>query len=70
MSSKSLLIGVSTSGTALHMCFTCLLEPITYHKPQSNWKQYLNTQGSLLENVEHCGGEPEQADTGYYVIDR
>ena len=24
----------------------------------------------LLENVEHCGGEPEQADTGYYVIDR
>ena len=24
---------------------------------------------SLLENVEHCGGEPEQADTGYYVID-
>ena len=23
----------------------------------------------LLENVEHCGGEHEQADTGYYVID-
>ena len=22
-----------------------------------------------LENVEHCGGEPEQADTGYYVTD-
>ena len=28
------------------------------------------TQTSILENVEHCGGEPEQADTGYYVIDR
>ena len=25
---------------------------------------------TILENVEHCGGEPEQADTGYYVIDR
>ena len=24
----------------------------------------------VLENVEHCGGEPEQADTGYYVTDR
>ena len=24
---------------------------------------------SLLENVEHGGGEPEQADTGYYVAD-
>ena len=24
----------------------------------------------ILENVEHCGGEPEQADTGYYVTDR
>ena len=24
----------------------------------------------ILENVEHCGGEPEQADTRYYVIDR
>ena len=23
----------------------------------------------ILENVEHCGGEPEQADTGYYVTD-
>ena len=22
-----------------------------------------------LENLEHCGGEPEQADTGYYVTD-
>ena len=22
-----------------------------------------------LENVEHCGGEPEQADGGYYVTD-
>ena len=27
----------------------------------------VNTE--LLENVEHCGGEPEQADTGYYVTD-
>ena len=27
--------------------------------------QYQN----ILENVEHCGGEPEQADTGYYVTD-
>ena len=27
-------------------------------------------QNILLENVEHCGGEPEQADTGYYVTDR
>ena len=26
--------------------------------------------GDSLENVEHCGGEPEQADTGYYVTDR
>ena len=25
---------------------------------------------TILENVEHCGGKPEQADTGYYVIDR
>ena len=24
---------------------------------------------AILENVEHCGGEPEQADTGYYVTD-
>ena len=23
----------------------------------------------VLENVEHCGGESEQADTGYYVTD-
>ena len=23
----------------------------------------------IVENVEHCGGEPEQTDTGYYVID-
>ena len=22
-----------------------------------------------LENVEHCGGEPERGDTGYYVTD-
>ena len=22
----------------------------------------------ILENVQNCGGEPEQADTGYYVI--
>ena len=27
------------------------------------------TVTSILENVEHCGGEPEQADTGYYVTD-
>ena len=26
-------------------------------------------QHDKLENVEHCGGEPEQADTGYYVTD-
>ena len=25
------------------------------------------TVTSILENVEHCRGEPEQADTGYYV---
>ena len=30
----------------------------------------LNLQNYILENVEHCGGEPEQAETGYYVIDR
>ena len=24
----------------------------------------LGTMTKLLENVEHCGGEPEQADTG------
>ena len=28
-----------------------------------------NVMYLILENVEHCGGEPEQADTGYSVID-
>ena len=28
-----------------------------------------NLTSLILENVEHCGDEPEQADTGYYVTD-
>ena len=34
------------------------------------WAARLGVWSNKLENVEHCGGEPEQADTGYYVIDR
>ena len=30
---------------------------------------YMYITREILENVEHCGGEPEQADTGYYVTD-
>ena len=35
------------------------------------YEMYLNlyVHCIILENVEHCGGEPEQADTGYYVTD-
>ena len=32
------------------------------------WKSS-NITGHVLENVEHCGGESEQAGTGYYVTD-
>ena len=33
------------------------------HSPRGN-------PGYVLENVEHCGGEPEQADTGCLLANR
>ena len=29
--------------------------------------QKLSHTSCVLEKVEHCGGEPEQVDTGYHV---
>ena len=43
------------------LSFSQSLYSAVLHDPQTTTK---------LENVEHCGGEPEQADTGYYVTDR
>ena len=30
---------------------------------------FLKSSCYKLESVKHCGGEPEQADTGYYAAD-
>ena len=39
------------------------------HLPCKRATVFINSNMVILplENVEHCGGEPEQADTGYYA---
>ena len=47
--------------------FTCV--HVSSNAKHAHVQMKPHTATYVLENVEHCGGEPEQADTGYYVTD-
>ena len=49
----------------LHMCAHVYIRACMVIVPPE--RSYDTPSNCILENVEHCGGEPEQADTGYYV---